>query len=197
MITRIVSLFIILLFSSPKLVLPANIAINSPQNGDVLQGTVEITGTVLSDSFSYAEIFYGYSDSKPENWFLISKTGEQVKNGVLARWDTTTITDGEYRLKLVLTKNDGSKEELIVSPIYVRNYSVKPTETSAPFNDASVKIETGTPTSINSSFATPLPENPASISEMGIKRSMIIGILISIFLVSGLVLYQILINRRR
>jgi hypothetical protein len=42
---------------------------------------------------------------------------------VLAKWDTTTITDGIYRLKLSVTTTNGTINEVVVEQVTVMNYT--------------------------------------------------------------------------
>ncbi len=171
--------------------------INYPQQGDTVQGVVEISGTVVSDSFSYAEIYYAYSIASTENWFLIGRIEEGIENGVLARWDTTTITDGEYQVKLKLIKSDQSFEEIIIAPVYVRNYSIEPTITPAPTGDLLISGEISPTISMDLIYSTPLPGNPASISVNGIKKSITAGIIVSLVVLAGLWIYKIFSNNQR
>jgi hypothetical protein len=176
--------------------LPENIAINYPQNGQSVRGVVEITGSVVSDLFLRGEIYYAYNNAENTTWFLIAQLEQPMENGVLARWDTTTITDGEYQIKIRLIKIDYSSDELIIQPVYVRNYSLEPTITPAPTN-ADVKVKEATPISSDKTFSTPFPQNPAAVSNEGIKKSIAVGITLTLLILAGLLLYRIIISHRQ
>jgi len=198
MITKIlVGLLALFFASSSGVVLPENIVISYPAKGDSVQGVVEIKGTVISDFYSSAEIYFGYANKETENWFLITRLDQPVENGQLARWDTTTITDGEYQLKLVMYKKDGSSEKVTVAPIYVRNYSIEPTTIAAPTNNIPDGNGTETSTSVGLVYATPLPKNPASTSDAGIIQSIIIGVILTLLVLLGLLVYRYLNHRNR
>ena len=122
---------------------------------------------------------------------------QPVENGLLARWDTTTITDGEYQLKLVLNKNDGTSENVLVAPIYVRNYSIEPTSAVVPTSDGATGNTELTPTINGLIYATPLPKNPASTSESGIMQNIIISIIFSVLILAGLLFYRFISGRKR
>jgi hypothetical protein len=158
---------------------------------------VEIKGTVISDFYSSAEIYFGYANKETENWFLITRLDQPVENGQLARWDTTTITDGEYQLKLVLYKKDGSSEKVIVAPVNVRNYSIEPTTIAAPTNNIPDGNGTETSTSVEFVYATPFPQNPASTSQDGIIQSVVIGAILSLLVLLVLLVYRYLNHRNR
>jgi len=176
-------------------VLPENITINYPQNGQSVQGVVEITGSAVSDLFLRGEVYYAYNNTENITWFMITQIDQQIDNGVLARWDTTTITDGEYQIKIKLIKTDNTTDELVIKPVYVRNYSMEPTVTPAPTN-ASLAVEEDTPGTPINSFSTPFPQNPAAVSGEGIKKSIFVGITLTLLLLTGLLLYQYISSHR-
>lgn len=176
--------------------LPENLVINFPQKGQSVQGVVEISGSVVSDTFLRGEIYYAYSNTDNTTWFLITQLDQPIENGILARWDTTTITDGEYQIKLKLTKTDNTTDELIIQPVYVRNYSIEPTVTPAPTN-AAVIVEEDTPISLNNSFSTPFPQNPAAVSSEGIKKSITIAIILTLLILAGLLFYRFIYGHRQ
>ncbi len=176
--------------------LPENLVINFPQKGQSVQGVVEISGSVVSDIFLRGEIYYAYSNTDNTTWFLITQLDQPIENGILARWDTTTITDGEYQIKLKLTKTDNTTDELIIQPVYVRNYSIEPTVTPAPTN-AAVIVEEDTPISLNNSFSTPFPQNPAAVSSEGIKKSITIAIILTLLILAGLLFYRFIYGHRQ
>jgi len=173
--------------------LPENIIVNNPQSGQSVQGVVEITGSVVSDTFSSAEVYYSYGNSENETWFLISQMNQKVENAVIARWDTTTISDGEYQIKVKLIKVDNSIEELIVKPVYVNNYTPQPT--TAPVS-TSIPIETNesATTSSGETYATPFPPNPAAASLASVRRSIVAGLILVVLTFAGLMGYRTFFN---
>ncbi len=98
--------------------------ISSPGNDESLSGIVIISGTAPSAwdlSFSFAE-------NPVDAWFPIAQSTEPVFAGALASWDTTTITDGFYVLRLRLSGTEAAQDFKI--NLRVRNYS--PAETATP-----------------------------------------------------------------
>ena len=71
---------------------------------------------------------FGYQDDPTATWFLIEQSAEPVKKGLIASWDTSTITDGEYQLRVRVILADGKVAEAIVPNLRVRNYT--PVETA-------------------------------------------------------------------
>ena len=64
-----------------------------------------------------------YSESTDANWFLIADMDQPVQGGLLANWDTTTISDGLYNLRLRVQLRNSEQSEALVKNIRVTNYS--------------------------------------------------------------------------
>ncbi len=180
MITKLVSsLVIFVLLSLNPQVQGDSIRVTYPGVGDSVQGIVEITGTLSTSSFNYAEVFFAYAAVDNLNWFLIGRIDQPVSSGVIARWDTTTITDGVYQIKLRVHYRDESVEEININPVIVRNYSILSTNTPIAENDSSISIATLVSPTTEIVFATPLPDNPASTSSASLQRSVIVGLIVA------------------
>lgn len=79
-----------------------------PQNGSRVSGSITVRGTANIPNFG----FYIVQIARPGDaiWLPIHDVGQQpVKNDTLSTWDTTTLTPGEYMLKLVVTDNVGNE----------------------------------------------------------------------------------------
>jgi len=164
-----------------------------PRVGDSVQGIVEISGTLATSSFKYAEVYFAYTAVDNLNWFLIGRIDQPVSSGLIARWDTTTITDGVYQLKLRVHNRDESVEELIINPVIVRNYSILPTNTPVAEDYSSISTATMDNTIEEIQYATPLPENPASTSNTALNRSVTSGLIaagVSLLLLFGISLIR-------
>jgi len=178
MITKLTSSIILwfLLILSPQYQ-GDSIRVDYPRVGDSVQGIVEISGTLETSSFNYAEVFFAYAAVDNLNWFMIGRIDQPVSSGLIAKWDTTTITDGVYQLKLRIHNRDESVEELIINPVIVRNYSILPTNTPIAEVTSSITIATIAIATEQMIYATPLPENPASTSDTALKRSVTGGLI--------------------
>lgn len=107
----------------------ADIAITFPPPVWVLSDSVEILGTADELNMSnylieYHEIRFDMDeeDIEVEQWFPASLPGSQaVRNGVLGVWNTTTVRDGLYEIRLVINLADGEEEIFEVSPLRVEN----------------------------------------------------------------------------
>jgi hypothetical protein len=191
-------LFIWIASTSPVLAQNAQIgnpAINFPRPGDVLQGVVAITGSDDITGFTAAEVSFTYADDPTGTWFFIALANLPVTNDTVAAWDTTTITDGNYVLRLRVSLQDGSTRETTVSGLRVRNYT--PIETPTPTAIvATATVPTATiptvivPTPVAPSatftptitmtpspFPTPtrMPDNPAILAPINVYTSILYG----------------------
>ncbi len=149
--------------------------IDSPRPGDVLRGMVEITGSVIGDDVVSFDVAFAYSEDTTDTWFILSSSREIVTNGVLAVWDTTTIADGTYRLRVSVELSQGEPEITIIENLRVRNYTAVETKTVVPTSHGTVEIiaETSTPTQLMA--VTPYADNPLEINRDRFLHSLMLG----------------------
>jgi hypothetical protein len=191
------------------------IYINSPYPGQALQGSVPIEGNTDIPGFKAAYLYFAYTNNPTDTWFLIYEDTSPVTSGTLTQWDTTTITDGNYDLRIIVTLEDGSQLTDYVSGLRVRNYS--PIETNTPTVPPAVAttivstpgdnpLPTGTPTPNPTPTASPtpipptptsLPRNPAELSLPTIFASLGRGALIAVGLFALLGIYLAARSARR
>jgi hypothetical protein len=130
------------------------VTIRFPSNGEAVQGVVTIEGSANHPEFSYYELSFTYADLSSQTWFPISEPSRtQITSGALGLWDTTSITDGNYNLRLEVFLLDDTSLIAEVENIRIRNSSPIETNTPAPV------IETLTPSPIPptpTSFPTPI-----------------------------------------
>ena len=158
------------------------VTITSPLEGSVLQGVVPINGTSAVEGFRQAEIAFAYQTDPTNTWFTVRQAAEPVKDALLAKWDTTTISDGDYRLRLQVTLQDGQVLENVVTGLRVRNYTQVETNATQPGAGLMQPSETPTPSSLagfDQGVASPteLPTNPAQITVQQLKSGAGWGIL--------------------
>ena len=175
------------------------VRLQSPQGGQALQGSVPILGNTDVAGFQSASLYFGYRNDPTHTWFLIAQSDQAVKDGSLAQWDTTTITDGDYDLRLIVILDDGSQEVANVAGLRVRNYSVVETNTPTPVAPTATAVpgNTAIPTITSTPSATPLAPtgtpfipNPAQINSIDIASSMGKGALAIIGLFALMGAYQ-------
>jgi hypothetical protein len=179
----------------------SGVEITSPSQGTPLQGIVTIEGSTLVEGFISWEITFGYTSDTTGTWFLIAEGDEQITQGELTQWDTTTITDGDYNLRLTVYLQGGRREHYVVDDLRARNYSPIetitpiPTLTSTPYTETPRPSQTPTRTTQPTETAlpntpTPLPTNPVTITQNNINNSLIRGAAgaLAIFVLIGLYL---------
>lgn len=165
-----------------------------PLSGAAVQGSLTITGATELPGFEYAELAFSYTGPQPENWFLIQHVRVPVKEGPLAVWDTTTIADGNYRLRLQVFLTGGKIAEAYTTGLRVRNYT--PLETSTPTSmQTAAVIALVSPTGVPSSptprpTPTALPPNPAQVAPANLLLSLGWGAGSAILFFILLALYQ-------
>ena len=84
---------------------PDQVMISSPKDGEVVSGIVKIQGSANIPNFG----FYKYEIARPGEtvWLSINAGESPVQNGDLGDWNTKLLPPGEYRLRLVVTDNQG------------------------------------------------------------------------------------------
>ncbi|MDZ4767374.1 MAG: transglycosylase domain-containing protein [Chloroflexota bacterium] len=125
------------------------ISIQSPAEGQTVQGIVPITGTVNAQDFNRYQIEVA-SAASPNTFTVIAQPqGLQQVNATLGNWDTrsTAFPNGQYRIRLAMFSNSGGFAYRTVT-VMINN----PTPTPAPTNTPQ---PTATWTLIP--FITPLP----------------------------------------
>ncbi len=164
--------------------------IDRPGEGEAVQGIVSVTGSSAVDGFQSAELAYAYQNGE-EGWFLIDQRGAPVNQGELGVWDTTTIADGTYRLRLRVSRSSGEAVEAFVNGVRVRNYT--PIETRAPA--ATQPGATALPATVTPAAAgllptpTRLPDNPARLTDAGLASSIVRGAVTALLLFAVLGIY--------
>lgn len=144
---------------------PAPIGITSPGFGAVLRGTVIIHGRPRAPHAVRAALELGYSPAGP--WFVLVQWTPPPEPGPLWAWDTTTVADGAYWLRLRVTLDDGSSLEYVL-PVQVRNYSApEPTPTSAAHPGPPPVRATATPSPTPWPTPAPRPRAPANPAGLG------------------------------
>lgn len=183
--------FVFMLF----LIQDSPVSISSPQTGDELRGQVQIAGNMTVPNFASAELAFQYSaSSSADNWFAIQTFPQPVPGPALAVWDTTSLTDGDYNLRLRVLLQDGTFQDAIVSDLKIRNdvpvpTEVIPTETALPQFNAATALPAFTKPPATAAITypspTPLPANPASVTTSSIystfARAALIVLVLFIF----------------
>lgn len=173
------------------------VAVTFPEAGEALRGEVTVAGNINVTGFVLAELDFSYASNPTNTWFEIATITEPVFDSALATWDTTSITDGEYILRLRVSLEDGSFQEVVV-PVSVVNDVPAPTPTIAtsPTPGLAAQVPTPfllaaspTPTELPRPTPTPLPSNPVSLGGGQIGASLGRGalVMLGLFVLAGLI----------
>ena len=193
---RFLLLFVLLLIAAQD---SPPIAITSPAPDEVLRDQVTITGTMNVPGFASAQLDFAYASNPTDTWFTIQTFSQPVVDSALATWDTTSVTDGDYVLRLRVNFEDGTFQEVTV-PVKIGNDAVPTTPTLEPTSTpeaVTILIPTPfllgaspTPTDVPRPTPTALPSNPASLEQNEIYGSLGRGALaiIGLFALAGLII---------
>jgi hypothetical protein len=111
----------------------ANAAIIAPQPGAPLSGVVQIEGTAaLGNTFQYYKLEFAIAGRNDFTVFS-GLVRQPVVNGQLAVWDSASVPDGVYAIRLRVVDTTGNYCEALVSGLQVQNsVPVQPTEAPTP-----------------------------------------------------------------
>jgi hypothetical protein len=155
--------------------------ITLPVDGDAVRGQVTISGFVGGLDLSKYELSFAPKGTPSTGtWYLISSGDAGVTDGVLGIWDTSSIVDGTYSLRLLVYYNDGSSLEVLRKDIRIRNYT--PIETSTPAGILEIpRKSTPTLPSLLPIVAKTaiINENPAAVSPEELRGIWLAAVLIT------------------
>ncbi len=158
---RFLSLFLLVVFwlLADLASVSAQSGITYPPETEVLRGTVQIQGTATHPDFWKYEL--AAAPLGTGNWFNIAISESPVVNGVLGVWDTRTVADGPYSIRLRVVRRDGNYDEYFVRNVTVNNASPLPSETPeatpTPTVTPTPKPATATPVRLTPNIPTPTP----------------------------------------
>ena len=93
--------------------------ISSPSSTGDVSGSVVVGGRATSPEFVSYTVEWGRG-STPDSWLLLHESSTPVVAGALAEWDTTSLTDGTYSLRVRLEDADRGQLRFSV-PVTVSN----------------------------------------------------------------------------
>ena len=96
------------------------IAITSPASGEILRGEITIIGSTDVPNFASAQLDFKYASDDGDSWFPLAALSQPALDSPLYLWNTASITDGDYILRLRVTLTDGTFHEATV-PITIQN----------------------------------------------------------------------------
>lgn len=163
------------------------------EDNQAVQGRVPVRLRGPLEVVREARLDFAYADA-PDAWFPLAQRRGLPADGLLAVWDTTTLTDGDYLLRLQYTTQDGQSFALQIK-LRVRNYTPieTPTPSPTPVRAAGEAPPTATATPTPSPTPvppTPLPPNPASLDPTALPRIWLGGALGAVLALALLAFYR-------
>lgn len=168
---------------NPQATIVKSIFVQSPREGQALQGVEIIEGKIRGEGFLRGTIHFSYSDTPAQDrtWFFIAaidaENQDSSQAAFLVEWDTTQITDGNYDLRLVAEYSGEAAIFELVPNLRIRNHTPVETATSAPViqGDGDQTPSAPSPTSLPESTPTPLPPNPAEVRAADLQQVMLVS----------------------
>jgi hypothetical protein len=195
---RVVLVLSLILILLPQPVLAqegTDLVIASPEERQIVQGLVIVTGTVTVLGFSSYDLSFAYKDDPTGTWFVLQTSSLPVFEDELGSWDTTTLTDGDYNMRLRVFLLDGSVQETTVNDLRVRNYTPVPTPTYTATATAFSPVSLPTAQLVAPEIATvapslptptPFPSNPAGLALSSISGAVRRGAILALLLIIGI-----------
>ena len=168
---------------NPQATIVKSIFIQSPREGQALQGVEILEGKIRGEGLLKGTIHFSYSDSPAQErtWFFIGdiegENQDSSQTAFLVEWDTTQITDGDYDLRVVAEYSGGAAIFELIPNLRVRNHSPVETATPAPLAGGN-GVESPLPPSATlepGKTPTPLPPNPAEVRAGDLRRVVLIS----------------------
>ncbi len=97
--------------------IPGQIMLTFPQPASSVSGQITLEGTADIPNFGFYK--YEVAPMNSDLWSTIQAGRKVVQDGELGFWDTTTLTPGDYLLRLVVTDNEGNALPPCVVPVRV------------------------------------------------------------------------------
>jgi len=95
------------------------IMITSPKSGDEVKAVIDLMGTANIPNFGFYK--YEIAPVGTQNWATISADREPKTDESLGKWNTLSLSNGDYFLRLVITDNVGNALEPCVIAVRVLN----------------------------------------------------------------------------
>lgn len=107
--------------------------IAQPAQDAPVRGVVQIVGTAVHPQFQRYELYYApWPVPSDQSWIFIGDAHfNQQPLGLLGTWDSRSVTDGTYALRVRVVKADGNYLDSDPRRVLVAN--TRPVETPTPF----------------------------------------------------------------
>lgn len=111
--------------------MPVNIVILSPVPGNIVAGNVQVLGAAIHPQFLQYQLEYGPDPNPGDLWYQVGGISQTpVNNGFLGVWNTTSVQDSVYQLRLRIYLRDGTSLITVVNNIRIQNRQPIPPATA-------------------------------------------------------------------
>ncbi len=134
-------LVVLLVLACVSLVVPAVAAplqqeqrplIAQPEQDTAVRGVVQVVGTATHPQFQRYELYYApWPVPSDQSWVFVGDAHfQQQPLGLLGTWDSRSVPDGTYGLRIRVVKQDGNYIDS--DPLRVLVANTRPAETATP-----------------------------------------------------------------
>lgn len=114
---------------------PYDVRITYPVDGSQIAGYVTIVGSASHPRFVQYALEWGPEPNPANLWYPFLSPPQRtniVINSALGAWNTTTVADGLYRIRLHVWLNDGTDLDYVIGSIRVSNSQPTAVPTNTP-----------------------------------------------------------------
>ncbi len=164
-----------------------------PVANQALQGRIPIRLTGRLETVRSVALWFAYAQD-PETWFPLAQRRGLPADGLLAVWDTSTLTDGDYLLRVTYTTQTGQHHTVEIQ-VRVRNYTPIETATPSPTpaqasGSPGVGVTPSPTATPQPPTATPLPPNAATLAPRRLTQAWRTGAILAALFLALLGLYR-------
>jgi len=158
-----------------------SIFIQSPREGQPLQGVEIIEGRIRGEGFLSGKISFAHQQAEDPSWFFIADLAPDTAEGdvtaFVVEWDTSQITDGDYRLRVKANFEGRVAVSEEVRGLRIRNYSLIETSTPAPPQPGQEVPRKTEPVELTlQDTPPPTAKNPAALDQSDMVEALMLGL---------------------
>jgi hypothetical protein len=156
--------------------------IAQPEQDAAVRGVVQLVGSAAHPQFQRYELYYApWPVPSDQAWIFIGDAHfQQQPLGLLGTWDSRSVPDGAYGLRVRVVKQDGNYNDSDARRVLVANTRSVPTDTPAATEAAPTTEPTALPTALPATATivvdVPAIQSPTPIATAKPKPSATPGV---------------------
>lgn len=169
-----------------------SIFLQSPREGQALQGVEIIEGKIRGEGFQQGKISFSYAGAQDPTWFFIAdinpEAADSSQTSFKVEWDTSQITDGNYHLRVVAEYSAGPDIYELIPNLRIRNHSPVESSTPAPLeeNGALPPSPSASSQPVLETVPPTLPPNPVVIKSESLSWMLAVsGLVVALAFAAG------------